>query len=115
MDPNQQNPTPTATPPVQNKKRSKRTVIALICLLGPTILLIGGFMLFAILNLIFSAYMPATPVDGQLFGGPVPVWRTVLNVISFLVTSIAFLAWLPGIIVGIVLLATAKPATPPQA
>ena len=113
MDPNQQNPTPEPAP-VQSKKRSKRTIVAIYCLIGPTALLIGGFVLFAFLNLILNAVIPPAPLTGSELFGQDPVWRTILNVIGFLVTAIGFLTWLPGIIVGIVLLATAKPTTPPQ-
>ena len=117
MDPNQQNPTPEPTPtpaPVHSKKRSKRTIVAIYCLIGPTALLIGGFVLFAFLNLILNAVIPPAPLTGSELFGQDPAWRTILNVLGFLVTAIGFLTWLPGIIVGIVLLATAKPTTPPQ-
>ena len=127
MDPQQQNfnpapnqsPNPTPNPPLAptptpapKKRMTGRTKLALWLLIGPTALLIVTFILFAISNFIASIAAPVNTAPGELF----PEQSTsspFINIALFLVGSISVITWLPGLIVGIVLLAS-KPAQPPQ-
>lgn len=83
----------------------KRTIIALWLLIGPTALIVSSVVLYAIANFLFGAAAP-TP-DGAMFGESNPVQK-IINVILFLIGAISVAAWLPGLIIGIVLLATRK-------
>lgn len=87
-------------------KLSGRTKGALWLLIGPTALLILTFALFALTNWISVSTMQA-PTAGELFGSQ-PVWVPIVNVILWLVAVLSFIAWLPGLIIGIILLATKK-------
>lgn len=80
------------------KKSYKK--LGLVFLLGPTILFAVAIALSAIANLTAGS---AQPTDANLFGEPSPL-TSVLNVIVFLVGEVAALAWLPGIVIGIILL-----------
>ena len=98
---------PYSAPPQMNPKKSKKQLTwALICLLGPTVLIVLSLLIYAVANFFVSAGSTPT-ADGDLFGEP-PLFKTIANVILFVVGGIATLTWLPGIIVGIVLLATRK-------
>lgn len=114
MNPEQSPPQASPAPAQRSKKRF---IWALICLIGPTALIIVSIFIYAIVNFAFSsAMMPADPsgiacTDDPLAGvcaPETPMFKTILNTIMFLVGAIATLTWLPGIIVGIILLATRK-------
>ena len=92
--------TPTST------KMTGRTKAALWLMIAPTALFVATFILYAIVNFITAAVAPE-PASGQLFsqGGGVNV---VVNVLLFLAGVVSFLTWLPGLVIGIVLLATKK-------
>jgi hypothetical protein len=92
-------PLPKA-PQISQKKSHKK--LALTLLIGPTVLLIFAFILFAILNSINSAAHPAAN-SGELFGESNPV-VTIINVLLFLLGTVGVLSWLPGIIIGAILL-----------
>lgn len=91
-------PSPTST--------NKRKILALWLLIGPTALIIGSLLLYAVVNFILASTAP-TPTTNELTGPTSPV-ATILNVILFLVGALSVAAWLPGIIAGIVLLTTSK-------
>src|SRR5690349_15524065 len=80
------------------KKSYKK--LGLFFLLGPTILIVVAIALSAIANLTAGS---AQPTDANLFGETSPL-TSALNVIVFLVGGVAALAWLPGIVIGIILL-----------
>lgn len=97
---------PVATPAaLAPHKKSARTLWALILLVGPTALLILTFIAFAIVNWVAGASTSA--------GGDASIGHTLANVVLFIFGTIGVISWLPGIIVGIILLAT-KPAAPRQ-
>ena len=73
-----------------------RTKAALWLMIGPTALFIVTFMLFAMTNWVVSSF------------APVSIATTIINILLFIAGSVSMLTWLPGLIVGIVLLATAK-------
>lgn len=108
--PQQPQPVPTQEQPQpqQPKKRNGRTVAALWLLIGPTALLIVSFILFAIINWVTAATVTPTPTPaegGSLFGES-SAGSTIANIILFLAAGISALTFLPGIIIGIILLAT---------
>lgn len=107
MDPNPQLVAP------KNNRISGRTKVALWCLIGPTGLFIVTFLLFAIVNWLLagSGMVTAGTNSESLFNKPSMV-TTISNIILFLAGLIAFLTWLPGVIIGIILLATKKPSSP---
>ncbi len=87
-------------------KIDKRTKGALWLLIAPTALFIVTFILFAVINLIFNQTMQL-PADGEALA-PTPLIVTITNIILFLTGVVSVITWLPGIIIGIVLLATKK-------
>lgn len=120
MDPQQQNQPPATPPPIsppqvptyapptapsEEAKPKSHTKLALVLLIGPTALFIVTIICYAVMNLIIGS--PETNTAGELFNEPSPV-KTVLNVLLFLVGTISILAWLPGVIIGIILLAKKK-------
>lgn len=80
---------PAIEQPATPKKR--RTGLALLLLIGPSALIIFAIILAAVSNFIFGE--AENPI------------RTIINVFVFLAGTVTILAWLPGIVIGIVLLA----------
>lgn len=80
------------------KSNKQKLTWGLVCLIGPSALLVGSLLLYAIVNFIFI---------GDASGDISPL-KTIINVILFLIGAVVTLTWLPGIIVGIILLATRK-------
>jgi len=121
--------------PIHPEKRSKRTRIALLLLIGPTALFIAVLALFSVVNLanantgsvadcdptlstsqpaetpdsLFGESATAVPGQCELFDETTPL-ETAANVILYIGGAVSFLTWLPGLIIGIVLLAT-RPKT----
>lgn len=108
MDPT---PTPLLQPadsPASTQQRThKRTVIALWLMIGPTALIVATIILYAVVNFLFGATTPAPTSDAALFAEQSPL-RNIVNIILFLLGATSVATWLPGMIVGIVLLATGK-------
>lgn len=93
------------TSQIQQPKVNKRKVVwGLICLIGPTALLVVSFIGYALLNFLAGS---AQPAEGELFTEE-PAWKSIANIVLFLTGAITVLTWLPGIIVGIILLATSR-------
>lgn len=124
MDSNSYKPyQPQPVEPYKKKKVPKRTKLALWFILGPTLLLFATLLGYAVVNFAIggiSQSTPATCIDSgdfsqsvttdeacqsDLFANPSPV-KTALNIVFFLTGAIGVLTWLPGLIAGIVLLAT---------
>lgn len=98
-------PEPADPIPAQTTPRaSKRTLIwGLVLLIAPTVLIIASFVLFAI-----ASSLPTSPAaSGSLFNDPSPAAR-ILNIIGMLASAIGGIAWLPGVVIGIVLLVKRK-------
>ena len=123
--------------PIEPEKTSKRKKLALLLILGPTALFVGALLLFAVVNWVSSAttepQAACTPTSAQttqntdgekvslfadnaakdedcsLFGETSPL-QTAANIGLYIAGAISFLAWLPGLIIGIVLLVK-KPKT----
>jgi hypothetical protein len=78
----------------QLNKKSPRKAFGLWLVIGPTALMIVALLLYVIINF--------------FFGGSGTILRTIFNVLLFLIGLIVVISWLPGMIVGIILLATDK-------
>ena len=79
----------------------------LIALIGPTALLIITLTAYAVINFALSTNTTSTMDSSTMFASTAPI-TTVVNIILFVVSAVVVLTWLPGIIAGIVLLATRK-------
>lgn len=101
---------PATRPDVEALKKSNKRKLTwgITCLVGPTVLIILTIMLYAAANFLFFSAAPETSADSDLFAQPSPA-QAIVNVVLFLVGAFSTLTWLPGIIVGIVLLASRKP------
>jgi hypothetical protein len=75
-------------------------------MIGPTALLALVFIGFAVVNLI-AVSTSSAPAASDLFGTQ-PAWTSIVNAVLWLLAVLSFIAWLPGLIVGIVLIATKK-------
>jgi hypothetical protein len=80
----------------KSKKMTKRTKLALWLMIAPTVLIIAGIMLASIANWVLFSY-------DLLNSNALAV---TINILTYLIGIIGFLTWLPGLIIGIVLLAT---------
>lgn len=106
---------PTYTPPLQQASTDtpkaanhKRTAIILWLMIGPTALFIGTLLLYGVVNFALIATAPELIENGgDPFSEPNPV-RTVINIILFTIGAASTAAWLPGLIIGIILLVTGK-------
>jgi len=94
-------PTPTTEVVKSNRKR---TIAALWLMIGPTALIVISIIAYAVVNFLT---LQAAPETDAMFGEQ-PVGMTIMNIILFLVGAISVITWLPGLIIGIVLLATKK-------
>lgn len=116
LSPQPLQPEPAIVAPTTGpKKMSRRTKVALWLMIGPTALLIVTFVLYATLNYIFGVTPEVTTTttteSGDLFvetSNPAGNGANIANILMFLVGAIATLTWLPGLIIGSVLLATKK-------
>ena len=101
-------PAPAAVNTATIQKTNKlKTTWGIICLVAPTALVVVSIIAYAILNFIAGSQEAAQVASDSLFAeaGPSPL-HTIGNVLLFLVGAIAVMTWLPGIIIGIILLAT---------
>ena len=92
---------------------SKRKAVALWLLIAPSALIVFTMVLYIIVN----------AVAGNSYDSATDSFTAFANILIFLVSLVGFISWLPGIIVGIVLLASKPtvvaqtpqtPPTPPQ-
>lgn len=90
---------PTLPPPAPKKSHKK---LALFLLLGPTALLLLAVLLYAVSNFVSSAGQPAANSE-ELFAQPSPI-SAILNIFIFFLGVVGVIAWLPGVIIGVVLL-----------
>ncbi len=81
------------------KSNKRKLVWGIVCLVGPTALLVASILLYAIMNFIFGSDGTTEP----------NVLKTIINVVLFFIGAFVVATWLPGIIVGIILIATRKP------
>lgn len=94
--------------PVSSAPKSKKQLVwALVCLIGPTALIVISILAYAIVNFISGSTVETSPSGEELFGETSPV-KVIFNVILFVLGALSVATWLPGIIVGIILLAKRK-------
>jgi hypothetical protein len=91
----------------QSPQRNTRKFAAIWLLVGPTALIVFSITAYAVANLIFNNSVNIENNSAELFGQQ-PVVATIINIILFITGLLGVIAWLPGIIIGIVLLATKK-------
>lgn len=87
-----ENPMPPAPGELPSAPKKSHKTLGLILLIGPSALFILAILVSALSNLVASS-----GVDNPLV--------TAMNVFAFLGGAITVLTWLPGIIIGIILLA----------
>jgi hypothetical protein len=108
MQPSAQ-PAPTIYTPEQvegiRRSNKKKLIWGLVCLIAPTALLIITIIGYAIINFVTGSFSSSN--QDSTFAQPSTV-HTIGNVIIFIIGAISTLTWLPGIIGGIILLATRK-------
>lgn len=95
--------------PVERSNRLKLTW-GLVCLIAPTASIVVALLLYAVANFFIGATAEPSVTNDELFGDT-SMGSTIINVMLFLVGALATLTWLPGIIVGIILIAIRKPIT----
>lgn len=76
------------------RSNNKKLLWGIVCLVGPTMLLILGVQGYAIANFMFGG-----------LSGDDSAARPFVNILLFLIGIVSILTWLPGIIGGIILLA----------
>ena len=89
------------------RSNKKKLVWGLICLIGPSVLLVVSLTAYAVINFMVNTNASA-PAGDSLSADTNPI-AVITNVMLFIVGSITVLTWLPGIIIGIILLASRKP------
>ena len=91
------------------KANKLETIWGIVCLVGPTALLVVTILGYAILNFAFGASWGYAHGDSSLFPEPTPL-HSFVNILLFLVGVVSVLTWVPGIVVGIILLSTRRRA-----
>lgn len=85
--------------PEQLRRSNKRKLVwGVICIVGPTALLVIGLILYAVVNFVFASSMESDT-------SPL---KTFINILLFLIGTASVATMLPGLVVGIILLATRK-------
>jgi hypothetical protein len=101
--PEPQQPVPVQPLALQETPKKNHKKLALGLLIVPTAL----FVLSLVIGLIAAQVGNAPAQNGELFDEVSPV-KQILNILTFSLAGIGFLTWLPGIIVGIILLTKKK-------
>lgn len=96
---------PAYQPPTTTHRRNTRKIAAIWLLVGPTALLVFSILAYALANFIFASTVSSS--NTELLGQQ-PIGTTIVNLALFVVGLVGVIAWLPGIIIGIVLLATQR-------
>lgn len=86
------------------RSNKKKLMWGLVCLIGPTALITVSIVIYAIVGFVAST---STSTTNSLSNEP-SVAHVIMNLLMFIVGGIAILTWLPGIVVGIILLANRK-------
>lgn len=84
---------------LDQQRKKKLLFWGVFCLVAPSVLFILGIILGLISNIMLSQ---ATPVEGELFASN--PGQSIINIFIFLIGAVTILTWLPGIIIGIILL-----------
>lgn len=85
----------------QDQANKTKLIWGLISLIAPTVLIVATFLAYGIVNFIFGMTTNSIPSEPS-------VVKALLNVILFILGSLGVIAWLPGVVVGIILLVSRK-------
>src|SRR6478752_5607220 len=88
---------PAASQPTPARRDKRQLVWGLICLIGPTALIVVSILAFALANFIGS--MATGP---EAFNTSPPLAAKLINVILFIAGALSVITWLPGVIIGII-------------
>ncbi len=108
MQPELQTPLRPSTATVESQINKRKATWGVACLVAPTIVFYLTFIVSIASDLITSANTVSWP---SLFGHT-PDPMTIKSGILLSIGTVVGLTWLPGIIIGIILLATRKSITP---
>ena len=86
----------------RRKRLTKRTKVAILLIIGPTLLIAISVILFGFVNLIFNPTFWPTPDTESITNTPLGI--TIVNVCFFVVGATGIISWLPGLIIGATLL-----------
>lgn len=84
-------------------KRNKRKIVGIILAFGPTLLIIASLLLYATANFFTTSNSSSSDLFGET-----SLLQSIVNICLFLMGVTGVISWLPGLIVGIVLLTTKK-------
>lgn len=102
MQPQQDPYAPQTTPVAAPKKRNGRKIAGLILVIAPSALIILG------IALAFGTMMLRSALGDGIALGDTPLYARISAILTFLMTGVGILAWLPCLIIGIIFLATQK-------
>jgi len=86
----------------KRKKLVGRTKLAILLVIGPTLLIVTSFILFALINLILNpTFWPKADTEAL---ANTPIAITIINAFFFVLGATGVIAWLPGVIIGAYLL-----------
>lgn len=91
---------------VDDKEQKKGKKLALFLILGPGLGIIGAILLYAIINFIISSFSGGDVSGAQsseLYGDN-NIFKTIANVLLFLIGAVSVASFFPCLIVGIILL-----------
>lgn len=91
--------------PIPSRKNTRRT-IALWLLIGPTALIIVTFILYPVIGYLLTIGAPVQP-NGLSYHDP-SIFSIGANILLFITTIVGITMWLPGLIIGTILLVTKK-------
>lgn len=97
---------PAPAQPAPAARSRKLKIWGIVLLVGPTALFVLTIVLYALVSLISPAATPTQNPDA-LFAEQ-PVGKSIANTILFLIGTVSVLTWLPGIIIGVILLGKSK-------
>lgn len=93
---------PSDTRDAIQKSNKIKLIWGLVCLLGPTLLIILSIAAYAITTVV------SAPVDSNDLFTPASPGVRIVNIFLFLLGALAVATWLPGFIIGVILLATRR-------
>ena len=89
-----------------DKEQKKGKKLALFLILGPSLGMVGAILLYAIINFIISSFSGGDVSGAQssdLYGDN-NIFKTIANVLLFLLGAISVASFFPCLVVGIILL-----------
>lgn len=84
-------------------KNQQRLLWGVVCIVGPGLLFVAVIFIYSLLNLATVSNTPVSPTETDLFTQASP-GRTAANLILYLVGTLTAIAFIPGAIIGVILL-----------